>query len=192
MIQYFPPLLAMELAATLFGLLFVYLRIKQNNWCWPVGLLYIIPSLYLFHEWKLYSDFWLHIFYIGTTFYGWWFWTRGGRAEETDSVPIRNLNLKTGAITIASIALGTGLAGYYFKSQTDASFPFWDAFTSIGFVVAELLATRKIFENWYLFIVMNITAGILYILKEGYIYSGLYFVFLILAIRGAWVWKKQK
>lgn len=180
-----------ELTATIFGILFVVLRMRQSMWCWPVGLLYIFPSIYLFYEWKLYSDLILQVIYIGTTFYGWWYWSRGKMSLEQESVPITNLSKKMILICGGIVLLGVGLIGTLMGKLTDASYPYPDALVLVVSLVAEILAARKIYQNWHFWIVVNCTGLVLILLKGGSIYAFLYLIFLGLSIAGLIEWRKQ-
>jgi nicotinamide mononucleotide transporter len=181
-----------ELFATIFGLLFVILRIRQSLWCWPVGLLYIFPSIYLFYNWRLYSDLILQVIYVFTTFYGWWYWSRGRMALDSDTVPVVSLTDQQQALLILPIGLGTLIVGSLMHHYLGASFPYPDAFVLVASLVAEVLATRKILQNWHLWIFVNITAFILIVMKGGTIYAIIYFVFLVLSFTGLRSWLKER
>lgn len=179
-----------EIFATLSGILFVVLRMRQSIWCWPVGLLYIFPTIYLCYEWKLYSDLWLNIIYIATTFYGWWYWAGGSISLEDKSVPVTNLGVKGWAMSLGVIAVGVAVIGGLMHKFTDAAFPFLDAWTSVGALVAEFLATRKIYENWYFWVAINATGFGLYLSRGATYYTLLYVVFFALSIAGIISWRK--
>ncbi len=182
-----------ELFATIFGILFVVLRMRQSIWCWPIGLLYIFPTIYLCYQWKLYSDLWLHIIYIGTTFYGWWYWA-GGKFQLTEQqpIPVVRLGAKGWAATLGFIALGVAAIGAIMSTKTDAAYPYLDAWTSVGALTAEFLATRKVFENWIFWIVINATAFQLYVYRGATFYAALYLVFLVLSFAGFFAWREKK
>ncbi|HUX34984.1 MAG TPA: nicotinamide mononucleotide transporter family protein, partial [Gemmatimonadaceae bacterium] len=57
--------------------------------------------------------------------------------------------------------------------------------------VAQWMMTRKIVENWILWIIADIVYVPMYIYKKLYVTSGLYFVFLILAVMGLIEWKRS-
>ena len=75
-------------------------------------------------------------------------------------------------------------------NHTDASYPFWDAGVAMLSVVGQILMTRRLIENWYWWIAVNIISIPLYILKELYLTAGLYGLFLVLAIAGLVEWRK--
>ncbi len=60
--------------ATFFGLICVWLTVKQNIWCWPTGIAQVALYIFVFYEAHLYSDMILHIFYVFINIYGWYHW----------------------------------------------------------------------------------------------------------------------
>ena len=45
-----------ELIAASLGVLAVWLTIRQNLWCWPIGLVMVLIYSWIFYDVKLYSD----------------------------------------------------------------------------------------------------------------------------------------
>ena len=58
-------------------------------------------------------------------------------------------------------------------------------------VTAQLLLIRKKFENWILWIIVDVLSIGIYFYKEVYLTSFLYLVFLGMATKGFFEWKKQ-
>ena len=72
----------LELIAALLGVTAVWLTVKQNAWCWPIGLVMVLIYGWLFYEVKLYSGMLLQVAYAILQLYGWWQWKRPDHAEE--------------------------------------------------------------------------------------------------------------
>ncbi len=75
-------------------------------------------------------------------------------------------------------------------SQTDASFPWWDAGVAMTSVAAQILLSRRYVENWVLWIAVDLAAVPLYAAKQLWFTAGLYLVFLGLAIWGLARWSR--
>ena len=73
----------LELLGLIFGLVCVWLLIRQNIYTWPAGIIYVLISLVIFWRIQLYGDFILHIFFLILNIYGWYFWAFGKKKEET-------------------------------------------------------------------------------------------------------------
>ena len=183
---------AIEIVATLFGLLCVVLTIRQNIWCWPMGLVQVTLFIWIFYDARLYSDVLLHVIYIGLGVYGWWYWLR--RPEQIADhagVPVTKLRTVTlGAWLLVGI-VGTFVLGLVMHRFAGASLPYWDAATTVFSLIAQYLLARKWLESWWFWIVVDVIAIGVYLAKDLYVTSGLYAVFLVLAVLGWMSWRRS-
>lgn len=177
-----------EVVGVVFGLLSVWLTVKASIWCWPTGIVSVAAFALLFFEIKLYADMLLQIYFLVTSIYGWYLWLHGGR--NGTELPISTLS------RTQMVALGVGLAlsiyvvGYLFSTYTDAHIPFWDATASGMSVLAQILLMRKKYENWHLWIAVDLLSIGIYIYKGVNLTAGLYVIFLALSIGGLIEWRK--
>ncbi|WP_158972063.1 nicotinamide riboside transporter PnuC [Paraglaciecola sp. L3A3] len=178
-----------EWIATVAGFLCVYLIIKRSIWCFAFGLIQVCIYSWIFYDVKLYSDMALHIFYIGFQFYGWWIWRHS--QDQTGHIQVQPGSVKEYTLWITTIIGSSLLLGTMMASQTDADFPYPDAFTTCASLAAQWLLSHKKLLNWSLWILVDIVAIIIYWQKGLYPTSILYLCFLILAIIGQWQWYKN-
>ncbi|HCT46203.1 MAG TPA: aminotransferase [Phycisphaerales bacterium] len=176
-----------EFVAALMGVLSVWLTVRQNIWCWPTGLVMVGLYIWIFFDAKLYSDAGLQVVYVVLCSYGWYHWARGGDRESALHVT----RLKSTAFTAWWLAgLGfAGLLGFIMSTRTDASMPYPDAVTTVLSLVAQFLMTRKKLESWVFWISVDVIAIGVYLMKGLYVTSGLYALFLVLAVLGYLAWK---
>jgi nicotinamide mononucleotide transporter len=122
--------------------------------------------------------------------YGWWHWTRGGRANVPLAVQrlSRREAIGWGAATLVLWAgWGGGMAGL-----TDAALPWGDGFVFAASVVSQWLQARKLLENWIGWIIAN-TAGIgVFWVKGLYWFAALYFLFWLMAWGGLRAWRRSR
>lgn len=52
----------LELFAAVLGVVAVWLTVKQNPWCWPIGLVMVLLYSWIFFDIKLYSSMLLQVF----------------------------------------------------------------------------------------------------------------------------------
>ncbi len=180
---------AVEFAATIFGVVSVWLTIKEKIWCWPIGLLWAGSYIAIFYQAKLYSDVGLQVVYVGLQFYGWYIWLYGG-ANKTE---LKVSRIKAShAMIWAAVAAGAIVGeGLLMSHYTDAALPFWDAATTVLSLIAQLLMVKKIYESWVVWIVVDVIATGVYITKDLYATSVLYAFFCVLAISGLLAWNKS-
>ena len=178
---------AIEVIASLFGLLCVWLTVRQNIWCWPIGLVMVSLYVWIFYKAKLYSDMGLQVVYIVLQIYGWIHWLRGGPRDS--DLPVTRLSGNRIAFWIIVAVACTVLLGGGMARWTDAAIPYWDATTTVLSLIAQYLLARKVLENWLFWILVDVLAIGIYAVKELYITAGLYAVFLGLATWGWLAWK---
>jgi len=176
-----------EIIGTIFGFLAVILTIKQNIWCWFFGLIQVIIYSYVFFEAKLYSDMLLHIIYIFLQIWGWYSW----KYYKNNLEKLKVSQVKSMLLWGVVVLVFTCVLGLLMQLKTDASLPYLDAFTTIASLVAQYLLIKKKLGSWIFWIIVDVVAIFIYCYKELYFTSGLYAVFLVLAILGYIEWKKN-
>jgi nicotinamide mononucleotide transporter len=178
-----------EVASVLFGVVAVYLTVRENVWCWPLGLVNVGLSAVVFWQAKLYADMGLQVVYVILCLYGWYEWLHGG--ADHGALPVsRSPRPTLGLLALLGTA-GAGLLGLALARHTDASLPYWDSSTTSFSLVAQLMQTRKWFENWIVWIVVDVVYVGMYVYKSLYPMAGLYAVFLVLAVLGFREWKES-
>lgn len=178
-----------EIIASVLGLWGVWLTTRQNIWCWPVGLVNVILSLYVFFVSKLYADVILQIFYLVMTIYGWYNWLYGGENKSVLKVTRIKKNIMI-ALIITSIFL-IAATGYLFSTYTDAALPYWDATVAVWGVIGTYVQAKKYIENWIIWILNDLLCTGIYFYKDLYAFTALYFIFTLLAIYGYYQWRKD-
>lgn len=178
----------LEWVAVAFGVAGVWLTVRQNPWCWPLGIVNVSLFALLFWRARLYADAGLQLVYVGLCVYGWWAWVRGGPEHgrlEVSRVPPR--------VALALLALAAPLAyllGATLHRTTDADLPYWDAGTAAGSLVAQWMQARKWVENWVVWIAVDVVYVGMYVAKGLDLTAGLYGAFVVLAFLGLREWSK--
>ena len=177
----------LEWVGTLSGFACVYLAARQNIWNWPVAIISVIAYSILFYDYQLYGDAFLQLYFMATSFYGWYYWLK---RKEAHQKPIERLS-STGLLKVgfAGIVL-TLILGWFLDNYTDTNVPYADGFcTAISFI-AQFLMTRKVLQNWILWIIVDICYVPLYLYKSLMLTAILYTLFLALAVMGYRQWKR--
>ena len=179
----------LEVLAVITGIISVYLSTRENIWSWPTALVNVALYFVVFYEAKLYADMGLQAVYFALSLYGWYEWLYGGenRTELHVSRTPQALGVKLAVMGIACAAvLGTVLARF-----TDAALPYIDSATTSTSLVAQWMMTRKILENWVVWVAVDVVYIAMFIFKRLYLTAGLYAVFLVLAVMGYVQWKRS-
>lgn len=180
-----------EALATVLGLLGVGLMVRQHVWAWPVGIVQVTLSAWVFWQSRLYSDVVLQGIFLVLQFYGWWAWTRG-RPAAGAALPVTRLGAGARVTLAGAGLLGTLAWGEGMRRLTDAALPHADAFI-LGFsVLAQWLQARKRLESWLVWIAVNVVAVGVYAARELFLFAGLYAAFLALAVAGYRAWRRTE
>jgi nicotinamide mononucleotide transporter len=183
------PVSTIEWVAALAGAISVYLSARENIWSWPTAIVNVGLYILVFQRSHLYSDMGLQVVYLVLSIYGWYEWLHGGadrgRLEVTNASPR--------VWTVCAVAGGAGWLVLYAITRRlpHVAIPSIDSGLTAISLVAQWMMTKKILENWILWIVADIVYVPMYIYKHLYVTSGLYFVFLILAVVGLVEWQKS-
>jgi len=184
-----------EVAGLISGLLCVWLLIRESIWNWPIGLCYALVSLVVFLESRLYSEFILHIYYVAMNAYGWYYWSRGGgRAGadgiESKSVLVTHISNTTAALLSLMVLVGIPVLAELMQYFTDADMAYADASITIFSFAAMWMTARKMIENWFVWLLVDVLATALYVIKGIELYAVLYCVYIAMAIAGWLAWRK--
>lgn len=180
----------LEITATLFGIICVYLTVKESMWSYAAGFINAALFSIIFFDVKLYADAILQIIFIGLMAYGVIIWSGG--AKNTLNVRItRKITSLELILSIISLVFMSSLWSYLLLKYTDASIPIIDSSVAMLSILAQYFMSRKVLESWIMWIIVDVVSIPMYFYKELYTISGLYVLFLILAIRGFYEWKKE-
>ncbi len=180
-----------ELVAVVMTLVGIVLTIKEKIACWPVAIVGIVAYMIVFIRARLYADTALQPIYVVQNIYGWWYWAHGGARGQGDA-PIEVLSWRNRIAWLTGTAVVSVVVGAALARWTNAAAPYADATLSTTSLVANWLLARKILENWWLWIVVNIGYVFLFWRKHLMLSAGLYAVLLVLAIVGLLEWQRSR
>lgn len=178
-----------EVVGVAFGIAGVWLTIRQNVWCWPVGLVNVSAFAFVFFRARLYGSAALQLIYVALSVYGWYKWLHpgdGGRVLPVTRTPARWLAGLCGGAVVAAAAFGL-----FLRDRTDAALPFLDAAATAFSLAAQWMTTRKWIENWVIWIAVDLVYVGMYLSQRLYPTAGLYAVFLVLAVLGYHEWRRS-
>ncbi|HEX7240522.1 MAG TPA: nicotinamide riboside transporter PnuC [Longimicrobiaceae bacterium] len=178
-----------EALAVAFGVVSVYLSVRQNVWSWPTAIVNVALYVVVFHRARLYADMGLQVVYVGVNAYGWYQWLYGG-AGRTE-LRVSRTSARLGVLLLAlgaafAVGLGTLLA-----RSTDAAIPYLDSLAASTSLVAQWMLTRKKLENWLVWVAVDVVYVAMFLSRGLYLTAGLYAVFLVLATLGYLEWRRE-
>jgi len=180
-----------EIIGVVTGILYVILEVRQNKLLWPLGLITSAAYVFIFFQGKFYADMGLQVYYVLISIYGWYYWSRGGERSVTGELPV--VRIRKNQFIILLLTFAVSWTGIYFLlvHLTDSTVPLGDSFTTALAIVATWMLTRKILEQWFLWIIANLVSIALYIYKGLYPTVILYAVYAGMAVYGYLEWQKS-
>ncbi len=179
----------LESIAVAFGIISVWLSVKENIWSWPTAIVNVLAYFVIFRQQRLYADMSLQLFYAAISAYGWYHWLFGGDSHSRLKVSRTPRRLRWGLPVLAlcfAAVLGTLL-----HHHTDAAVPYLDALLTSGSLAAQWMMSRKYLENWAVWVVLDVAYVSLFINRHLFLTAFLYAVFLVLAARGHVEWSRS-
>ena len=180
----------LEGTAVCFGLVSVFLSTRENIWSWPTAIVNVGLYSVLFFREKLYADMGLQVIYLLLSLYGWYKWLYGG--ENGSELHVSRITARL-AMRLTGIGVfGSAVLGTLLYRTTDASLPYLDSTLSVFSLIAQWLLTRKVLENWAIWIALDVVYVWMFIfLKQLHFTAFQYAVFLALAVLGFRDWKRS-
>ena len=114
----------------------------------------------------------------------------GTSAKEKNELQVTRLRLKTGIILAACFIFLLAVMKLVLSKFTDSPVPGWDSFITSLSIVATWMLARKIYEHWYLWIVVNFISALLFFTRGLYPTVILYIIYGIMSFAGLVTWKK--
>ncbi len=193
-----------EVAGTLIGFICVIFFIRQSIYAWPAAIVSAALFGVVFFDAGLYANMGLQGVFIALSFYGLHQWRCGGPVRE--GVVVQRLRVHH------SIALGTLVLVVAVVLIAVLTFAVQGAPVTVGTVIAfaaaekarslDALATamslagtwlqaNKFLANWTVWIATDVLLAGVFLSQELYFTTGLYLVYLAMAILGYCTWRKD-
>jgi nicotinamide mononucleotide transporter len=181
-----------EIFGAVTGIAYVILEIKRNILLWPLGIITSAVYIYVFGRNGFYANMGLQGYYLAISVYGWYMWRRQQEGEQRgERSDVRRIDTATATwCALAATALWAGL-WLLLDRATDSPVPVWDGLITSLSVVATWMLTRKYLEQWYVWIVANAIATVVYLASGLYPTAVLFFVYFVMAIIGVMKWRQD-
>lgn len=182
--------LVLQIVGTLLGLLYLWLEYKANIWLWIVGAIMPMVHGVLYLSSGIYADAAMQLYYVVAGIYGLCVWLRG--TKRTEKVVNIQYTPTKWIIQLVVVYAVLHVAMYYLLSEfTDSRVPFFDSMSTALSIVAMWMLSRKLVEQWLVWLVVDMISVGLYLYKGIPITAMLYTLYCALAIAGYMRWRRQ-
>lgn len=177
------------------------------------GLINVTLFAIIFFQIQLYASLLLQIFFFAANIYGWYAWSRVNDFEQAElrirwlkpshrlfliivsiaAIVALTFNIDTvfGYLAVVAVDIlnvfGANLATPVIEPD---AYPFWDSTMTVLSIVAMILMTRKLVENWLIWSVINVISIVIFYKQGVYAMSVEYIILLAIAINGSRLWIK--
>ena len=131
----------------------------------------------------------LQLVYLGLSIYGWYEWLYGGKGKTRLQVSRTPRRLWAALAAIAFVVWAT--LGALTSRLPGVSLPYVDAATTTTSLIAQWMMTRKLLENWTLWIIVDLAYVGMFLFKGLYLTAVNYAVYFVLAVAGHIAWKRS-
>lgn len=176
----------LEWIAAIAGAVSVYLSARENIWNWPTAIVNLGLYIIVFQRTGLYSDMGLQVVFLLLSIYGWYQWLYGGtnRTELT----VSRASARDWLIALSIAAVFWIILARNTARLPGVALPYLDSGLATISLVAQWMMTRKMLENWVLWIIVDVVYVPMYVYKHLPVTAVLYAVFLALAVLGLRSW----
>lgn len=179
------PMSVAEVLGFLTGILCVWLAARNHIWNFPFGIANNLLLMLLFFRGRLFADAALQVMFMALALRGWWQWAQHGTQPPR---PISQLDITQLRVPILCSLLAIPVMTLAL-TLAKGSVPVFDASITALSVVAQWLLNRRVLQNWWWWIAVDVISIPVYLYKGLYLIALLYAVFLVLCIHGYRIWR---
>jgi nicotinamide mononucleotide transporter len=199
------PLNPLDIVTTVLGLAYILFEYHASVWMWAVGFVMQSLGIVLYYQKGLYADCGMEFYYLTMTVYGFWKWIH----PSPQPAPVENADAKASAplprreglgvshfprrLVLPWLAITAALWGtiyWLLVTFTDSTVPLADSFTTALSLLGIWALAHKYLEQWFIWIAVDVVTCGLYAYKELPFKSGLYALYVIIAIFGFFRWRR--
>ncbi len=176
-----------ELIAAALAVAYLVLAIGQHVACWVAACLSSCLYVWVFFAARLYMDAALNVYYAIMAIYGYWQWRHGKGGAQ---LPIARWPAAL-HLGVLAVLLLLSLGSYaLLRRYTPAAWPFLDSLVTWASIFTTFLVARKVYENWYWWLVIDSVYVGLYFNRGLYATMLLFGAYLVLIVLGMREWRR--
>ena len=111
--------------------------------------------------------------------------------EQGERLNVTRLKLRMGMVLAGVFVLLYFVMWLVLSKLTDSPVPEWDSFITSLSIVATWMLARKIYEHWFLWIIVNLASAVIFLSRGLYPTMVLYIIYLIMSFAGLKAWKSS-
>jgi nicotinamide mononucleotide transporter len=177
-----------ELTAATLAVAYLLLAIRQSLSCWIAAFVSSVLYVWVLFGARLYMESALNGFYALMAVYGFWQWQHGAGGGVLE---VRRWPISRHLAALAGVLVASAITWFFLGRYTPAAWPFADSLVAWSSVFTTFLVARKVYENWYWWLVIDSVSLCLYYTRHLYVTMLLFALYLILIVVGLREWRRS-
>lgn len=159
------------------------------------GFVQVVTYLVISYRQQLYGEVAINVFYFLSMIYGVWCWRRRYRMDDTAnsaSLKTRSLSIVHWIILTLVVVACSVLTGWGLSVWSNDSDPFFDAFTTVPAIPAQLLMVLGYREQWFFWFCIDVGCTIMWLRAGNWSIMMLYAFWCVNCIYGWLRWTQSQ
>lgn len=180
----------LELIATIVGMIFVILEVKQKMGMWCANMLSSSMIVAISCHQMLWGTMALNIYYVVMSFVG-IYQLNKDKSQTSSDIVVRPITKKVVLTSIIVFLFSSIVLVFLLKLLNDPQ-PILDALVMPASFIATYWLTKSYIQHWYIWIVADALMTVLFMLQGSYSVAFMYSFFLGASIVGFIHWHQKK
>ena len=184
----------LNLVSGLSGILSVFLCSQGKMLFYLFGLIQISTYAVICYWSQLWGQIAMNAFFFACQCYGIYHWYQrihGANKGVGESVPTIRLSARLLALVTLAILVLSAAVGYGLDAYTSDAEPYFDAFTTVAALFAEILMILAIRDQWYIWFVVDLVYIVLFSRIGNYCMMMEYAFWTANCVYGYVMWSKS-
>jgi nicotinamide mononucleotide transporter len=178
---------SIEIVAAVLAVAYLLFAIRQRQSCWVAAFVSSGLYVWVFFAARLYMDSLLQVFYAAMAGYGFFQWRHRNDGADLKVTRWALSRHAWALLGVVLLSLGTSIL---LRRFTAAAWPFLDSLVTWSSVYTTYLVTRKVYENWYWWLVIDTVSLCLYLTRGLYLTVLLFALYIVLIFVGMREWRR--
>lgn len=178
-----------SLVSGLLGICSVVLGAQGNILTFVFGFAQVGTYTYLCVVERFYAEIALNAYYFLTMIYGVYVWRKRLNVNSLE-IRTRSLSRVGVPVLLLSVSVLSVIVGWLLGRYTDDPQPYLDAFTTVPALVAQILMVLAFREQWYIWMVVDVLAFVMWLRAGDYCMSAQYLFWCANCVYGYLRWRR--
>lgn len=180
----------LDIIGAIIGLAYVVSEYRADRWFWPLCLL--MSAFYIVIDFRsgLYANGTICCYNFAMSIYGILVWRGILGRKDREERPIGSCPRRYWPWIALAVAALTVVMHWVLAQLNESQYPWLDGLSAALSIVGMWMLTRKYWEQWIMWLIVNPIMTSLFWLTGNYASAALYVVFIVFCILGIIRWKK--